>query len=760
MSVHKIRVERKIGDQVMSIETGHIAKQAAGSVLVQYGETVVLVAAASGTPRPGIDFFPLMCDYRERLAAAGKFPGGFLKREGRPSTKEILTARLMDRPIRPLWPKGYKDEVQVQAFVMASDMQNDGDVLAMIGAGAALHISPLPFIGPIASVRVGKVDGKLVAFPTYDQLEESELDMIVSGDVDTVAMIEGFANEMPEDEMMEAIQFAHKIIKEVIELQKELFDKVQPAKVAYEAPADDGLFGRLNDAYYDDFRAAQQTSGKQDRNNAVSALRDRAMGEVIPDPKADGAICVNRFKTVWHDLEEKVIRDLISAGTRPDGRDRNSLRAIHCETDVLPRVHGSAVFQRGETQALITIALGTSRDEQRVDGLQDEFSKKFMLDYNFPSFSVGECRPIRGPGRREIGHGALAERSVAPVLPPADAFPYTIRVISDITESNGSSSMASVCGATLALMASGVPISNPVAGISVGLVQNSEDDWHLLTDILGTEDHFGDMDFKIAGTQNGITGIQLDLKITGVSNEIIRATLKQSREARIEILKKMLTAIPRPRREISPTAPRLLRTKIAPDKIGALIGPGGKNIRGIQETTGAVIEVDDDGTVLVASSNKESAQEAMKQVEACTATVQIGKIYDGIVSSIKEFGAFVEILPGRDGLVHISEMSGGYIASLDRVVAVGDEMKVLVIDVDEHDRVKLSRRRALEELGVEDPLAAELEGEGGGERSSGSSDGDGDGEDRPRRRRGGRGRGGPRSGGGSGGGDRGGRSRD
>jgi polyribonucleotide nucleotidyltransferase len=735
VSIHKIRVERKIGDSVMSFETGHIAKQAAGSVLVQYGDTVVLVAAASDAPRPGLDFFPLMCDYRERLAAAGKFPGGFLKREGRPSTKEILSSRLMDRPIRPLWPAGYMDEVQVQAMVIASDLQNDGDVLAMNGACAALHISPLPFQGPVGSVRVGKVDGKLVAFPTFDQLEESELDMIVSGDREMVAMIEGFANEMPEDEMMEAIQFAHGVIREVIDLQEELYNKVNPTKVPFVSPADDGLFGRLNDAYYDQFRSAQQTSGKQARAEAVRALRDRAMGEVIPDPNADGAICVSRFKKVWHDLEEKVVRDLISAGTRPDGRDRNSLRAIHCETDLLPCVHGSALFQRGETQALITIALGTSRDEQRVDGLQDEYSKKFMLDYNFPSYSVGECRPIRGPGRREIGHGCLAERSVAPVLPPAEAFPYTIRVISDITESNGSSSMASVCGATLGLMASGVPITNPVAGISIGLVQNSPDDWHLLTDILGTEDHFGDMDFKIAGTQNGITGIQLDLKITGIGEDIIRATLKQSRDARIEILKKMLTTIPRPRREISPTAPRLLRTKIAPDKIGALIGPGGKNIRGIQESTGAVIEVDDDGTVLVASSNKESAMEAMKMVEACTATVQIGKIYDGIVSSIKEFGAFVEILPGRDGLVHISEMSGGYISNLDRVVAVGDEMKVLVIDVDEHDRVKLSRRRALEELGLEDPLAAELEeGEGEG--------GDGDGEGRPRRRRGGGGGGG------------------
>lgn len=746
---NKVRVERQIGRQTLSFETGQLAKQAAGSVLVQYGETVVLVATASGTPRPGIDFFPLTCDYRERFAAAGKFPGGFLKREGRPTTKETLSSRLMDRPIRPLWPVGFKDEVQVQAFVLSSDQQNDGDVLAMNGAGAALLVSPLPFQGPVASVRVGKVDGELVAFPTHSDLEHSELDMIVSGSKEMVAMIEGFAREMPEDEMMEAIQFAHGVIRDIIEMQEELLAKVNPTKVEYVPPEDDGLVQRLTDAYYQAFSEAQQVDGKQARAEAGRALRDRAMAEVIPDPDAEGAITVQRFKSAWHDLEEKVIRDRILAGSRPDGRDHTSLRAIHCETDVLPLVHGSAIFQRGETQALVTVTLGTARDEQRVDGLQEEYSKKFMLDYNFPSFSVGECRPIRGPGRREIGHGALAERSVAPVLPASEHFPYTIRVISDITESNGSSSMATVCGATLGLMAAGVPISNPVAGISVGLVKQADDRWCLITDILGSEDHFGDMDFKIAGTQNGITGIQLDLKIRGVGDDIIRATLKQSREARIEILRKMLTTIPRPRREIAASAPRLLRTKISPDKIGALIGPGGKNIRAIQESTGSVIEVDDDGTVLVASTNKESAMEAMRQVEACTATVQIGKIYDGVVSSIKEFGAFVEILPGRDGLVHISELSSGYISNIDKVVGVGDPMKVLVIDVDEHDRVKLSRRRALEELGEEDELAALVEADGGG-------DDRGD-DDRPRRRRGSSSRSsgrGPRREGGSGGGGR------
>ncbi len=739
MTQQKIRVEKKIGNLVLSFETGQLAKQAAACIVAQYGDTVVITAVATGSPRPGIDFFPLMCDYRERMAAAGKFPGGFLKREGRPSTKETLSSRLMDRPIRPLFPKGFNDEVQIQSFVASSDLQSDGDVLAMNGAATALHISSLPFLGPIASVRIGKVDGKLLAFPTHSDLESSELDMLVSGSKSQVAMIEGFAQEMPEDEMLEAIQFAHAAIRDVIELQEELYRKINPVKREFVPPADDGLVQRLTDAYYNEFKVAKQTVGKAERAAAVRALKDRAREEIIPDPDVPGAITPERFKSAWHDLEEELVRDLILAGTRPDGRDNKSLRPIYCETDLLPRVHGSALFQRGETQALITVTLGTARDEQRVDGLQDEFSKKFMLDYNFPSFSVGECRPIRGPGRREIGHGMLAERSVSPVLPSPEEFPYTIRVISDILESNGSSSMASVCGATLGLMAAGVPISNPVAGISIGLVRKSEDNWCLLTDILGDEDHFGDMDFKIAGTQNGITGIQLDLKVTGISEDIIRATLKQSRETRIEILKKMLTTIPRPRRETAPTAPRLLRTKIASDKIGALIGPGGKNIRGIQEKTGCVIEVDDDGTVLIASNNRDAAAEAMRQVEACTATVQIGKIYDGIVSSVKDFGAFVEILPGRDGLVHISELSTGYISSIDKVLVVGDPMKVLVVDVDEHDRVKLSRRRALEELGLEDEMAAlTSEDDRGGDRGD---RGDRGGDDRPRRGgRGGRGR--------------------
>jgi len=708
----KVRVERQIGAQTFSIETGELAKQAAGSCLVQYGETVVLVATATGPPRPGIDFFPLTCDYRERMAAAGKFAGGFLKREGRPTTKETLTARLIDRPIRPLFSEGFNDEVQVQAFVMASDRQNDGDVLAMNGASAALSISPMPFLGPIASVRIGYVGKEFIPFPTQDALEESELDLIVSGSKDAILMIEGFAREFPEQLMGDAIMFAHGVIGELCRLQEEFVEKVNPEKPPFVPPEPDNLFDTLKEKYYDALRDAESTEGKQARGEACSALKERATEEMIPDPEAEDAVDPGRFKHEWHELERRVVRDQILSGTRPDGRDNTSLRPIECKVDLLPCVHGSALFQRGETQALITLALGTGRDEQRVDGLFEEYSEKFMLHYYFPPFSVGEVRPIRGPGRREIGHGMLAERSVKPVLPAPDEFPYTIRIVSDILESNGSSSMASVCGATLGLMAAGVPISNPVAGISVGVVKE-DDRWVLLTDIIGDEDHFGDMDFKVAGTQNGVTGIQLDLKIHGINEEIIRAALAQSREARIEILRKMMTTISRPKKEISEYAPRLLRTHIDPEKIGLLIGPGGKMIRSIQETTGASIEVEDDGTVTIACYSADGARVAMDKIEALTASVEIGRIYDGRVTSVKDFGAFVEILPGKDGLCHISELSDGYVSSVSDVCKVGDPMKVKVISIDDQDRVKLSRRVAMKEL-------AETAGGSGDDAGSGA----------------------------------------
>ncbi|MBX3424318.1 MAG: polyribonucleotide nucleotidyltransferase [Pirellulales bacterium] len=694
--MNKVRVERQIGKGIFSIETGVLAKQAAGACLVQYGDTVVFCAAATDRPRPGIDFFPLTCDYRERTAAAGKFPGGFLKREGRPTTKEILTARLMDRPIRPLFAEGFIDEVQIQAFVMSSDRQTDGDVLAMNGAAAALGISHLPFMGPLASVRLGKIDGKLVPFPTHDELEFSTLDLIVSGTKDAVLMIEGFSREMPEDEMTEALLEAHRIVRELCDLQDELIAKVGVPKMEFQAPPSDGLYDLLKSKYAGALKDAKSTEGKQARAEAVGALKKQVLADVIPDPEAEGAFTLASFGKSWHDLEAFVVRESILAGRRPDGRDHKTLRQIACDVDLFPRVHGSAMFQRGETQAVVTVTLGTGRDEQRVDGLVEEYSKRFMLDYNFPSFSVGEVRPIRGPGRREIGHGALAERSLNPVLPDHDDFPYTIRVISDIFESNGSSSMASVCGGTLGMMAAGVPITNPVAGISTGLVKEG-DRWVLLTDIIGDEDHFGDMDFKIAGTQNGITGIQLDLKISGISEEIIRATLAQSREARIEILRAMLSTISRPRAGVSESAPRLVRTQINPDKIGLLIGPGGKTIRAIQEEAGVTIDVEEDGTVTIAGSDEASAAAGLARVEALTASVQVGRIYDGTVTSVKDFGAFVEILPGRDGLCHISELSNEYVASVGDVCKVGDKMKVKVIAVDEQDRVKLSRRAAMQE---------------------------------------------------------------
>lgn len=692
----KYSVEKQIGGVTISFETGFWAKQASGSVVTRCGETVVLNAVTTGPGRPGIDFFPLTCDYRERISAAGKFPGGFIKREGRPSLKETLTSRLIDRPVRPLFPNGFRDEVQCQSMVLSSDRQNDGDMLAMNGVAAALLISPMPFDGPVASVRMGRVDDQWVAFPTHDQLEESDIDLIVSGSPESVLMIEGFAREMPEEMMFQAIAEAHRVIQQLCELQIELRDKVNPTKTEYASPDNSELVGRMRDRCFEALKAAKRTEGKQNRADAVAALKEQVRQEFIPDAEAEDALPAADFSEAWYQVQKSAIRALILEGYRLDGRSKDELRDIECHVAQLPRAHGSALFQRGETQALISVTLGTSRDEQRVDGLQDEYAKKFMLDYNFPPFSVGECRPIRGPGRREMGHGALAERSVKPVLPDPDDFPYTVRVVSDILESNGSSSMASVCGATLGLMDAGVPITNPVAGISVGIVKEDDENWTLLTDILGDEDHYGDMDFKIAGTQNGITGIQLDLKIRGISHEIIRATLAQSREARMEILRNMLTTIQRPREEISAWAPRLLTTSIHPEKIGLLIGPGGKTIRAIQESTGAVVEVDDDGRVTIACSESEMAQSALDQVEALTASVQIGKVYNGRVTSVKDFGVFVEILPGRDGLCHISELSDEYVRNVSDVCNVGDSMKVVVIDIDDHDRVKLSRRRVEE----------------------------------------------------------------
>jgi polyribonucleotide nucleotidyltransferase len=696
MSVQFSRVERPFGAHSLILETGKLAKQAHGAVVVQYGETVTLTAAVEGEADEGRDFFPLVVDYREKTYAAGKFPGGFIKREGRPTTKEILTARLIDRPIRPLFPADYFNEVQIMASTLAADRDNDPDVLAMIGASAALHVSHIPFVQPTGSVRVGSIGGEFVLMPSHSQLEESDLDLVLAGTRSAITMIEGFAREMPEADMLEAILFGHKHIVAIIDMIEELRAHAGlEAKTRPQPPPLNPLIEEFRQRFGAEFRERKQTPGKADRANSIKELRERIFAEYLPQD-GEAKYTPEQVSMAFSALEERVVRDLILEGKRIDGRNTRQVRPITCEVALLPRVHGSALFQRGETQALVTTTLGTSSDEQRVDGIMDEYSKKFMLDYNFPPFSVGECKPIRGPGRREIGHGALAERSLKSVIPGPEKFPYTIRVVSDILESNGSSSMASVCGGTLSLMDAGVPISDPVAGISIGLVKEP-DRFVLLTDIMGDEDHFGDMDFKVAGTGRGITGIQLDLKIDGIDAEIIKATLEQAREARREILKIMLSTLRQPRRDISKTAPRLLTLKINPDKIGLLIGPGGKTIKGIQEATGAKIDIEDDGTVYVSHSEAAGAEAAKLKVEALTEEVRVGKVYEGRVTSIKDFGAFIEILPGRDGLCHISELDDKYVGRVEDVCRVGDVLQVKVIAIDEHDRVKLSRKVLLRE---------------------------------------------------------------
>ena len=690
------RVELPLGSQKLILETGKIAKQAHGSVVATMGETLTLTAACQGTKDEDRGFFPLVVDYREKVYAAGKFPGGFIKREGRPTTKEILTARLIDRPIRPLFPSDFMREVQIMCSAMSFDRENDPDVLCMIGASAALHVSPIPFLKVTGSVRIGRIGNEFVAMPTISQMEESDLDLIVAGTRDAITMIEGFSREMSEEAMASAILFGHEQIRKIIGLIEELRraaglpDKVLPPP----APVNP-VKEILKQKYGAEFRELKLTSGKIARKDAIAALRDRVLSEMIPEtgePPYPPAQVGQAFE--W--LEESIVRSLILEGKRIDGRTPKDIRQLTCEVGVLPRVHGSALFTRGETQALVTVVLGTAADEQRVDGLNEEYSKRFMLDYNFPPFSVGECKPIRGPGRREIGHGALAERSLKPVIPNQEKFPYVIRLVSDILESNGSSSMASVCGGTLALMDAGVPISDPVAGISIGLVKEGGK-WTLLTDIMGDEDHFGDMDFKVAGTVRGITGIQLDLKIDGIDEAIIRATLDQAREARRDILKAIVMTLRYPRPETSRHAPRMVRVKINPEKIGLLIGPGGKTIRGIQEQTGAKIDIQEDGTVEIAHASAEGADACKLIVESLCQEVQIGRIYEGKVTSVKDFGAFIEILPGRDGLCHISELDDKFVDRVDAVCKVGDRMQVKVIAIDDQDRVKLSRKAVLRE---------------------------------------------------------------
>lgn len=722
----QVRVERRIGEKTLTIETGRLAKQATGAVVVRVGDTMTLVATVAGPGREGLDFFPLTVDYREKVYAAGKFPGGFIKREGRPTTKEILTSRLIDRPLRPLFPSSYRDEVQIQAGAISADRENDPDVPSIIGASASLVIAEgIPFLGPIGAIRLARVDGRLVPLPTAAELEQSDLDLIVASTEKAVVMIEGFGREIPEAEMGDAIMVAHGYNQEIIALQHELRTAMGLPPFAHPEPQTDPLEARLRERFGQELREAKSIVVKQERNAAVKAIQERAVAEFCPavEVPAEDAPTALQVKASFHALQERVVREMILDGYRPDGRGPRDLRYLHCEVGILPRAHGSAIFQRGETQALVTTVLGTAADEQRVDGLMEEYTKKFMLDYNMPSFAVGEVRPIRGPGRREIGHGALAERSVAPVLPDPKQFPYTIRVVSDILESNGSSSMASVCGATLSLMDAGVPINDPVGGISIGLVQDEAAGRHvLLTDIIGDEDHFGDMDFKVAGTQRGVTGIQLDLKNQGINERIIRETLDQAHEARLEILRTMLRAIKRPREEISANAPRLIQIQINPEKIGLIIGPGGKTIRKLQEDTGTKIDIEDTGIVTIACSESAGAEACRDRIQAMTEGVKVGAIYEGRVTSIKDFGAFVEVLPGKDGLVHISEMSSGYVGNVNDVCRVGDAMLVKVISVDDQDRVRLSRKAALLERGLPDTLASAQPPGGGGHPDRGHSD--------------------------------------
>jgi polyribonucleotide nucleotidyltransferase len=728
-------VEIPFGNSTLVIETGKLARQAHGSVLVRYEGTVVLVAVVEGGTIPGRDFFPLQVEYRERTYAAGKFPGGFIKRETRPSTKETLTSRLIDRPTRPLFPVGYVNEVQIHVTVISADRDNDADILGLIGASAALHVSHIPFLKPYGAVRLGRINGQLVVLRTFAEMEESALDLIVAGTNEAVAMIEGFGRELPEQEMADAIMEAHNQCKTIIRAIEELRVKagLEPKQLPAQVP-EDPLAEELYSKYGAEFREKYLTQGKKARNAALDEFKERIKAEYVPEGAAEPKYTAAQVSSAIGTLRERIFREITLGGTRIDGRGPKDLRNLGSEVAVLPRTHGSAVFQRGETQALVLATLGTVGDEQRIEGLQEEYSKKFWLDYNFPSYSVGEVKPIRGPGRREIGHGMLAERSLKAVIPPPTRFPYTIRLVSEILESNGSSSMASVCGGTLALMDAGVPIKRPVAGVSVGLVM--EKDKHvLITDIQGDEDHYGDMDFKVAGTQKGVTGIQLGITLDGIPEDVVRGALEQAREARLTILKSMLHTLPAPRKDISPMAPRIVTLRINPELIGKLIGPGGKTIRAIQEGTGAKVDVEDDGTVSIAGLDGEGVEAARRQIEALTMEVKVGAIYEGKVISIKEFGAFIEISPGRDGLCHISELDVGYVGRVDDVVKIGDVVQVKVIAIDDQDRVKLSRKALLAPAG---------DGEGGSERPPREDRGDrGDRGERAERgdRRGGGGRG-------------------
>ena len=694
------KVEIDIDGKTISLEAGDLARQAGGTVIVRQGDTMVLVAATMAKQtREGIDFFPLTVDYREKTYAAGKIPGSFFKREARPGELETLTCRLIDRPIRPLFDDGFMNETQVICMVISHDQENPADVIALTGASAALFISDIPFSNPIAGARIGRVDENFIFNPTYEESENSDLNLLMAGTSDGIVMVEAGAKELSEDIMMDALAFGHERIKKIIEIQQKLRGLISKEKVAVvKDEVNTELQDKANEQVRAKLESAMEISGKQERTEAIKALRDSLEAELNPEGDAD---LKSELGNLFHDIEKDVVRKLVlDKGYRVDGRGLTDIRPITIQPGFLPRTHGSAVFTRGETQALVTTTLGTSVDEQRMDSLEFKGTKRFLLHYNFPAFCTGEVKFMAGPGRREIGHGMLAERSLIPILPSKDDFPYTIRIVSEILESNGSSSMASVCGGSLSLMDAGVPIKAPVAGIAMGLIQEG-DRSAILSDILGSEDHLGDMDFKVAGTRDGITALQMDIKIGGLDKELLGRALGQAKEGRLHILGEMDKALSESRKEMSVYAPRIVTLRVPKDKIRDIIGPGGKVIRGIIDQTGVSIDINDEGIVSIASSDQKASQAAINIVESLIEEVEVGKIYLGKVKKIVDFGAFVEIIPGTDGLVHISQICDRRIKSVADEIQEGDEIKVKVIDVDQQGKVKLSRKEALKEEAAE-----------------------------------------------------------
>ncbi len=749
-----IRREIQIGEGTLVLESGKIARQAGGSTTVRMGDTVVLVTATHDPGRTHPYFLPLTVDYREAPSAAGRIPGGFFKREGRPSEKEIITCRLIDRPLRPLFPDGYRMETQIIGFVLSADGENDPDILAINGASIALALSEIPFFKRVGAVRVGMIEDEMIFNPTNSQRDVSDLDLVVVGTDDAIVMVEAGANQLPEETILDCIWSAHEEIKRIVALQAEMAAEKGVQKPEWEAPEHypQELYERIKGGVWDDLGRALHTKKKFERRDAVREVREGYLDEHFPADDPERAAERDLAKKIFSTLEEEWLRYAVLHNKRRfDDRATDEIRDIWIETGTLPRTHGSALFTRGETQALVTATLGTSRDAQIVEEYEGETLQKFLLHYNFPPFSVGEVKFLRGPGRREIGHGVLARRALTPLLPHEDDFPYTVRVVSDILESNGSSSMATVCGGSLALYDAGVPMLAPVAGVAMGLIQ-SDDGFAVLSDIAGQEDHYGDMDFKVAGTEDGITALQMDIKITGVTREIMRTALEQAYHGRRHILAKMNEVIASPSEQLSRFAPRLYTIQVPKDKIRDVIGPGGKTIRSITEETGCQIEIQDDGTVIVASPDEPAAKRAIEIIERLTETPEVGKVYTGPVRRVEPYGCFVEIMPGTDGLVHISELAPYRVAETTDIAKEGDEMTVKVISIDEQGKVRLSRKAVIMEAPDYDP--AQYEGMGEAAPSGGS----GDGARGDRGDRGGRGRGGDRDRGGRGrGGDRGGR---